>query len=152
MVITLATLPQASLQDIFNQVAIHLLTQNKKSQVTMLYKPTNKPEAYCVYRGPDNMCCAFGCLIADNEYIPEFEHKGVKTLYVNNPQLPQLSTRQLDFVAQLQNIHDHEDVSEWLSALKNLASEYNLTTKTLDDYLHHKNTSDSAGESERPTS
>lgn len=69
--ITLATLPQATEQEVFNQVVRHLKQQNKQAS----YKHN------CMYRLPhSNLKCAAGCLIGDDEYSPQFERTGWHTL------------------------------------------------------------------------
>ncbi len=56
MTITLATLPEATAQEVYSQVRKHLLTQKMKSI---------EEGKGCVYRGPDGLMCAAGCLISD---------------------------------------------------------------------------------------
>ena len=55
--INLSNLAQASTQEVFDFVAIHLLTQNEKSG----------DDQVCYYRSPTGLKCAAGCLIADDE-------------------------------------------------------------------------------------
>ena len=112
--ITLATLPQATEQEVFEQVAKHLLTQNKKSFEFDT----------CRYRGPNGLKCAAGCLISDEEYIVGFEG----TTWAGLFNLPYSC-----LIQGLQDIHDNEDVQDWKQSLFNLAVQYNLNTSFMDE-------------------
>lgn len=46
-------------KEIFSKVKTHLLTQNKTSE---------NESGRCLYRGPDKLKCAAGCLITDEQY------------------------------------------------------------------------------------
>ena len=59
--ITLKTLEQATAQEVFDQVAEHMLTQYELSMLNDT----------CVYRGYSGLKCAAGCLIGDDEYNNE---------------------------------------------------------------------------------
>ena len=61
--ITLKTLGKATAQEVFDQVATHLLTQNERSL----------DGASCSYRNCDGLKCAAGCLISDDEYDNQME-------------------------------------------------------------------------------
>lgn len=52
-----------NIQEIFDTVSVHLLTQNEKSQESSFYSS-------CLYRGPNGTKCAVGCLIKDEFYQP----------------------------------------------------------------------------------
>ena len=67
--ITLKTLHSATLQEIFDQAAKHLLTQNE--QAMTFDKDGNKN---CLYRSATGTKCAVGCFIADDEYSPQLEN------------------------------------------------------------------------------
>lgn len=58
------------LQDIYNTVRTHLLTQNAKSM-----RPSRLPagDPQCAYRGSGGMKCAVGVLIPDEKYSPSME-------------------------------------------------------------------------------
>ncbi len=114
MTITLSTLPQATAQEVFNQVVDHLLTQNQKSYTS---------HGGCLYRGPDNLKCAAGCLISDEEYRPEWEQNGWDVL-VEGGQVPDAH---YELIRALQGVHDSCMVEDWPSFLKTLASENGLS-------------------------
>ncbi len=109
--ITLKTLAQATEQQVFDQVAKHLLTQNKRS--------INNRN--CFYR-LESLKCAAGCLIADDEYNSEFEGKDWSILIMSQL-VPQ---NHYELIARLQSIHDNHIVEEWKGKLELLAKEYKL--------------------------
>lgn len=108
-------------QEIFNKVAFHLLSQNKKSRTKI----------ECLYRGPDGLKCAIGCLIPDEDYSSKFEGYGLKRAeewselgeyFLKN----NYTEENLYFMKELQLIHDTEDVESWKNCLSNLAIDFDL--------------------------
>lgn len=65
MKVTVDNLESASEQDVFNQTARHLLTQNERG--------VYGDGLDCAYRGKDGKQCAGGPLIPDSVYQPEME-------------------------------------------------------------------------------
>lgn len=65
MIITLKNLHEATAQQVFTQVATHLLTQKERSFVI-----DDRGEELCAYRGDNGLKCAAGCLISNDEYNP----------------------------------------------------------------------------------
>ena len=116
MTITLATLPQATAQEVYSQVRNHLLTQKIKS------KEEGKG---CVYRGPDGLKCAAGCLISDEEYREEMERQPWSFL-VGKVLVPKVHGR---LIAELQRIHDQQAATRWEYCLNKLAADFNLEPK-----------------------
>lgn len=110
--ITLKTLSQATKQQVFNQIAKHLLTQGKKSIDGM----------DCRYRNREGLKCAAGCLIADDEYSEKFEG-GSWVAIVNDYLLPQAHK---NLIFSLQYIHDMKPSSDWNSELTKIANRNNL--------------------------
>jgi hypothetical protein len=117
MKITLATLPNATAQEVFNQVADHLLTQMKVSKVE-----TKKDIFDCQYRGEDNTSCAAGCLISDKEYGKHFENKSWANL-ARRGLVPNAHTV---LIGELQNVHDENDPEMWKISLMDIARVYKL--------------------------
>lgn len=115
MNITLATLHEATEQEVFDQVATHLLTQNKRSY--------NEELATCAYRSPDGLKCAAGCLIADEEYDLRWEDATWITLSRERGVVP--STHAC-LIEELQRIHDNVELDEWSYHLESLAKEHEL--------------------------
>jgi len=109
-------------QEVFSKVAIHLLTQNEKSE---------DPDGDCLYRGMGTTKCAIGCLILDKFYTRDLEYK------VPNPKFPSgsvciamsrsgVNERDFELTQDLQKIHDNWMVSDWESQLTVTAKDYNL--------------------------
>lgn len=113
--ITLKTLKDATEQEVFDQVANHLLTQGVKCQ----------DHSYrCMYRH-NGLKCAAGCLIGDDEYNLNMEQK----LWNEN-----FSPYHNSLIRSLQGIHDAFDTCYWISELKKCALHFKLETKVLEKY------------------
>lgn len=103
--ITLATLPQATEREVFEQVKAHLLTQNEVSK-----------DVYCVYRNKEGLKCAAGCLIGDDEYKQEMEYNNWTSLVKK-----ELVPKKHDIlISRLQEIHDNSAPSQWEYKLQEL--------------------------------
>mgnify|MGYP003406154580 CR=1 FL=1 len=113
--ITLKTLSQATAQEVFDQVARHLLTQGKKS--------ISENNQYCMYRGFNGTKCAAGCLIADDEYRSEFEIKTWAELVMGGYVV---SKNHYVLIMKLQSVHDEYNIEDWKSILNRLAEESDL--------------------------
>ncbi len=112
--ITLATLPEATAQQVFDQVAAHLLAQNAKS--------ASGEDGNCLYHGPDDRMCAAGCLIAEGEYDEDFEDRDWSSL-VDDQRVP---SEHGDLIQELQAVHDHKYPSAWRDRLAHVAREHGL--------------------------
>lgn len=115
--ITLKTLPQASSQEVFDQVKNHLLKQGAKS--------VNRVSGYgdlCAYRGRNGLKCAAGCLIGDDEYTESMECNTWRDLAANGI-VPHFH---MALIHKLQKIHDEEDLVDWAVALESLAKDFGL--------------------------
>lgn len=126
MQITLATLAQATPQQVFNQVATHMLTQNQHSMLKC---------GGCAYRSSAGFKCAVGCLIADNEYRDDMEGTNVSGLLAQCGAFPQALTHPLPHVgllSKLQMIHDRQPVGEWRMLLRTLATCHGFDTTVLE--------------------
>ena len=119
MTITLATLHEATAQQVFDQVAKHLLTQRRKSLAAL----SNPDLSGCAYRGDGNLKCAAGCLISDDEYDSDFEGEYWGGL-VKLRKVPESHKALID---KLQAIHDERDAGDWPIALKELANKLELS-------------------------
>ena len=101
----------------FDRVAQHLLTQNKASQ------------AYgkCLYRSPEGLMCAVGCLIKDEHYSERLENLDAGEHVVRNALLmSDIREEDLDYLIQLQTIHDNYDPPMWKGKLEEYAFINNL--------------------------
>ncbi len=112
--ITLKTLPEASEQEVFDQVKNHLLSQMKKSETI--------GGDMCLYHGIGKLSCAAGCLIGDDEYKPEFENNGWLTL-IHKKLVPKDHSK---LIWRLQEIHDNYSPDRWEEKLKDFATLVNL--------------------------
>lgn len=129
--ITLATLPQATEQEVFDQVATHLLTQGEKCQ-----EFDDDMNPVCVYRNSDGQSCAAGCLIGFGEYKKElFEGKGWTSL-MDKGIVPQYH---IGLISKLQSVHDNTLAYAWYESLKTIAIEYKLNTIALDKTAKENN-------------
>lgn len=134
-------------QEIFSKVATHLLTQKRKS---------TDAGGTCKYRGPNDLKCAIGCLIGDNEYHPMMEgrnafglfampmtdEKGIIFLLGSHMSeyrdvkfdITKLSHRlhpYMDTLDALQRIHDTVLEKDWLQALSAYAEANRLVMPVL---------------------
>lgn len=118
--ITLATLKDATAQQVFDQVATHMLKQNAQSRSDDGFR--------CMYRGANGLMCAAGCLMSDEEYAPYMD-KGTSygggswISMVNKGTIPRYH---LDLIARLQSTHDNVNPSMWGRELRRVADEEGL--------------------------
>jgi len=122
-----------TLQEIFDKVAIHLLTQNSKA-IRNKYGSAAY-HGYSQFNPEIPAQCAIGCLIPNDKYLREIEGFCVTHLleflelqYSNGLIKPLLST--------LQDLHDHNDADLWLHNLKYIAKIYKLNILSLEGYDH----------------
>jgi hypothetical protein len=108
----------ANRQEIFDKVAAHLLAQKQKSTDAF---------GMCSYRGDDELMCAAGCLIPDEEYSYKLEGK----TWINLVCSCHASGTNEILVSALQNLHDDYDASSWLEQLYWLAIRHGLSTEKL---------------------
>ena len=106
-------------QAIFDTVAVHLLTQNKPS----VSKMSNK----CMYRSDEGLKCAIGCLIPDEKYSPAFEGRTISG-HGATTMLPDVyKNADLNFLTELQHLHDCRIPSSWKKELYYFASQHGLS-------------------------
>lgn len=131
--ITLANLHEAMKQEVFNQVAIHLLTQNERSI-------TQDPDGSesCQYRGANGLSCAAGCLMSDAEYLEILGNYNIEgsswdgVIAKTRLDFAKASAH-IDLIVRLQAIHDNwgsevkTGTSEWKGRLESLALSQGLT-------------------------
>lgn len=120
MKITLSNLHEATEQQVFNQVAKHLLEQAQKS--------LDNENSICAYRGAEGLKCAAGCLISDEEYRPKWELKDWETL-VETGDIKTTAHRNL--ILNLQKIHDDRQPYVWIKYLEDLAQSMGLDSSIL---------------------
>ena len=113
--ITLKTLPDATSQEVYDQIVDHLRTQGDKA-----YSNGN-----CVYHSKEGTKCAAGCLIADDEYHEDFEECGWYYLVAMGI-VPRNHT---NLIKEFQKVHDNVDTEDWENSFKKLAISFNLEYK-----------------------
>ena len=101
-------------KEIFHKVRTHLLTQLERSATS---------SGFCMYRGPNNLKCAVGCLIQDNEYEESMENVCAENLSFGFPQLQHLA-QHAEILEKLQKIHDTCYPQDWEAKLDRLQEEY----------------------------
>lgn len=101
---------------VFTKIVNHLRKQNTKS--------SNK-RGDCLYRGPNGLKCAAGCLIPDELYTKSLEGNNVYDLRFQKIwDVLGYSERTISMVSDMQYIHDMYDVGDWESEFANVAKEY----------------------------
>ena len=103
---------------LYKKVKAHLLKQNKRSEM----------DFDCRYRikHPDgNLHCAIGILISDEAYKRSFEGKSVKEEKVFNALEFKVSSQDhVDFLYDLEQLHDQFEVKEWKKQLDLFEKKY----------------------------
>lgn len=124
-----------TLQETFNTVALHLLTQNARS--VRICTDDEDDEAApdgstCLYRSHDGLKCAVGILIPDELYSRSMEGNACEF----DPVLPVLQRlgHDPDLCARLQQVHDSYFPSEWYRQLLDVARTCNLSTDAMEEW------------------
>lgn len=132
----------ATLQETFDKVARHLLTQQAKAE---------QPDGNCAYRGEHGRKCAVGCLISDEEYDPKMEGSSVpcEKEYAYPSAGTSILQRWMEshgygtpvglFLVGMQKIHDAKDPPSWRYYLALAANKLHLDKSALDRVPRHKN-------------
>lgn len=127
--ITLATLPQAPAQDVFDQVAEHLLKQGRPSY--------SEQSRMCAYRGDEGLKCAAGCLVSDEEYDVSMEQGAWDQLQTSCSAVT-IPDAHMAMILDLQVMHDEAyELAEgtpytyWLEELEEIAGNYDLSAHKL---------------------
>jgi hypothetical protein len=110
--ITLATLPEATSQEVFNQAVRHLHNQNTKCEL----------DTNCVYNDGFGKKCAAGCFISDDEYDDEYEFLNWSAV-VESDNVPD---NHFELIESLQIVHDRSPIRLWKKDLKKLAASEGL--------------------------
>lgn len=116
------------MQEVFDIVKNHLLTQNEVSRKSLNIE--EGPLAYqCAYRGPNNTKCAVGCLIPDELYNSSLEGKTVICADVIAVLVKAGFNVEDNFLAlysALQGVHDSYEPNRWPDLLRGLANRFKL--------------------------
>jgi hypothetical protein len=126
---------QAKAQYTFDQVASHLIRQNKKS---------TRKSVGCAYRGDDGLRCAIGFCIPDSNYNPSMEGLGVQSMVQSLNYATVLEVIDASycndsyFMRKLQAIHDTRSVLKWPRKLKEFAAVFELDNSIVDIMVNAK--------------
>ncbi|MBS7458845.1 hypothetical protein [Coralloluteibacterium stylophorae] len=119
--ITLATLPAATAQEVFDQVARHLMTQGEPAM--------NADGSSCVYHAADGLMCAAGCLIAPEEMRTDWEGRSWDS--ATRRGAPEAH---VGLIERLQTVHDSargiptsEVLPRWRAGLSRVAHRCHLS-------------------------
>jgi hypothetical protein len=120
MTVCLANLTTSTAQEVFDHVADHMLRQGVKSQ---------NEWGNCLYRGPNGLMCAAGCLIGDDEYNPDMdsEEQNTWSSMIEREFAPETHH---ELISTLQLIHDSAPPEYWSKMLIEAA-----TYRNLDPYI-----------------
>lgn len=123
-------------QEAFDKVVAHLVEQKVPSSVTFhMTGPSeiDQPKAQCLYRGPNGLKCAIGCLIPDEMYFPKMD-EGYS--FFDLPEIMGSDFHKLfgildeDLMAELQAFHDRsvnwDETGPNIEGLKYIASCFKL--------------------------
>ena len=108
---TLATLPSATAQQLYDQMALHMLKQGARSV---------SPDGDCAYRGVDGLMCPAGCLMSDEEYHEGLEERNWSEL-ISDEAVPDNHWR---LIEAFQGIHDTCSPEDWASLLITAARQF----------------------------
>lgn len=109
--ITLATLNDATPQQVFDQIVKHLRNQNERSENEF---------GRCKYLQGD-LKCAAGCFIDKHEYRKDMEGKMFFTIAAD------LSIKNnIDLITEFQRLHDRNHSKHWEEKFSKLAIAYKL--------------------------
>ena len=95
MQITLANLKDATEQQVFDQVARHLIKQKVRAV---------NDAGMCQYRPGNGLMCAAGCLMTDEEYDIKFDTLG--SWLAISEAYPEVPSKHAYFIDMLQKMHD----------------------------------------------
>lgn len=118
--ITLETLPQATAQEVFDQVVTHLLTQKEKCG------SVNIGGKECLYVNEAGLHCAAGCLIGDDEVARNLDRQD-NAGWHDLVSLGLVPKNHYQLIQKLQEVHDNYGVERWEDKLRDVARGYGLT-------------------------
>lgn len=114
------------MQKTFNTIVTHLRQQGDQSLDSFGIQ--------CRYRNYLDKKCAIGCLISDEEYLPEMESLSLFDLQCQYPKLSLFSkecgddgANYFNLLNKMQNIHDLYFPPEWELFFKEVAKEHKLS-------------------------
>jgi hypothetical protein len=116
-------------QEVFDKVVAHLRKQMAHSEAPVCtgLETTTR----CLYRSPQGLACAVGCLITDEEYRPSFdEGAGVQVKHIMDcvPSFRERVGKENEgLLYRLQEVHDCNNPLCWEMEFREVARYYQLT-------------------------
>ena len=104
-----------NMQETYFKVRNHLLTQGRRAEIY----------DQCCYRALNGDKCAIGCLIPDDKYDPSMEGHLISCSPLIQDAIG-ASEDHIDFLTDLQRVHDFSNPSEWNERLQAVALRYKL--------------------------
>lgn len=118
--IMLSTLSKASAQEVFNQVADHLLLQNKRAS----------DGRKCFYRYA-GLACAAGAVMSDEEARELARRRMSSASYRTLVEEQFAPKKHHTLISRLQSVHDTAPLGTWLKRLRGIASHHKLKLSPL---------------------
>lgn len=104
---------------IYKKVRKHLLKQGRRCVGPSSVGSTTER---CLYRGPNDLQCAVGCLIKDWHYVPSLEGKGADDMFViaavEQSLGVELGSENQCLLERLQMVHDSTPPVKWRTVLE----------------------------------
>lgn len=123
--ITLDTLPTATEQEVFDQIATHLLEQGVRCQTK-----GESNQQLCLYKNGKGLSCAAGCLIEEHQYSQTIEGRRWDEL-IDAGIVPNVHEV---LIVKLQQIHDAINPRDWHESLYCFAIDRHLNPDVLRDF------------------
>lgn len=118
-----------TLQELFDYVALHLLTQGTEADDGL----------YHVLADRKGRRCSIGCLIRDRDIkrldVRKTEStKAVRSAVARGIGVESLHDYTVDLLGDLREVHDHDPVTRWVESLRAVATKYDLDHNAIDDW------------------
>lgn len=109
-------------QDIFDRVVSHLAKQGR---------PAYHSQGGCLYRTPEGLSCAIGCLIPDSVY--KFSMEGMSVLgLIESEYIKIESDDAVELICALQSAHDtQQSKDDLINRLTHIACEFSLNSSAV---------------------
>lgn len=113
-------------QEIFDTVVAHLRKQNRHAS-SFKRECLGFLTTECLYRTPEGLKCAVGCLIPEDKYTLAIEGKTVFQIFKYHPGLLPIALEgEIPFLTDLQSVHDQHEIPFWEGQLERTADRWNL--------------------------
>lgn len=122
-------------QEIFQKVATAIIKQNVKSGIL-----NNDGVFQCLYKDPDGCKCSIGHILPEDHIIlKENPPVNVYNLIINYKELNDIwdikTMDEIDFLSQMQQIHDWKPCIQWRGCFRDLGLEHELDVGFIDSII-----------------